>query len=152
MKIQINAQIVHISVIYVKFYLSVIIRIEQIVSTCKCPTGTYYQDALKKCSYCHYTSCFNFRNTIVGYLTCHSTLYKILKGLKCECKTGYYDFLNICQDCPTTVDISFNQCYKYFNNNQIWHNIAWDICDFEFQLIAGVCQPICGDLEKKGHE
>ncbi|CAD8075018.1 unnamed protein product [Paramecium sonneborni] len=69
-----------------------------------------------------------------------------------QCKPGYHDFLNFCQDCPTAVDISFIQCYKYCNNNQIQHNIAWDIYDFGFQLIAGVCQPICGDLEKKGHD
>lgn len=31
-----------------------------------------------------------------GCLTCDTTLNRALKGLKCECSTGYYDNSNVC--------------------------------------------------------
>ncbi|CAD8121341.1 unnamed protein product [Paramecium sonneborni] len=131
---------------------SAIARIEQIESTCKCPTKTYYSDALQKCSDCYYSCQTCFSSTIDGCLSCDPSQNRILKGLICECASGYYDVLNICTECPTALDTNQNQCYKQCNNNQIWHTITCDTCASGFELKVGQCYPICGDLQITGYE
>ncbi|CAK74202.1 unnamed protein product (macronuclear) [Paramecium tetraurelia] len=130
-----------------------ITNIEKVGSTCRCPAGSYYQDATRNCLFCHSSCLTCFRTTIDGCLTCNSTLNRLLKGLKCVCAPGYYEQSNFCTNCPITEDPSLSECYKLCNNNQlIWHTITCSSCDTGFQLVSGECQPICGDLQIKGYE
>ncbi|CAD8053261.1 unnamed protein product [Paramecium primaurelia] len=130
-----------------------IVNIEKVGSTCRCPTGSSYQEEIKTCSSCHPSCLSCFRTTIDGCLTCDLSLNRILKGLKCVCAPGYYELSNICTNCPNSEDTSLSQCYKQCNNNQqIWHTNTCTSCDSGFNLVYGECQPICGDSQIKGYE
>ncbi|CAD8198419.1 unnamed protein product [Paramecium octaurelia] len=130
-----------------------IVNIENVGLICRCPTGSYYQDSIQTCSYCHSSCQICFRFGINGCLACDSSLNRILKGLSCDCIPGYYELNNICTNCPIIEDDSISQCYKLCNNDSyIWHTLTCNSCDLGFQLLQGVCEPICGDLQIKGYE
>ncbi|CAK83698.1 unnamed protein product (macronuclear) [Paramecium tetraurelia] len=130
-----------------------IVNIEYVGSTCRCPAGYSYKDATKTCDSCHPQCQTCFRTKIDGCLTCDPASNRILKGLNCVCKPGYYENNTNCTSCPTIETPSLSQCYKICINNQlIWHTATCSSCDTGFQLVSGQCQPICGDLQKKGYE
>ncbi|CAD8067344.1 unnamed protein product [Paramecium sonneborni] len=128
-------------------------NIQLINSTCKCPNNSFYDSSSNRCTFCNQNCLTCFNDRVDGCLTCDSQLNKQIKGLKCECKSGYYLLDNICIQCPINIDVQLLQCYKYCNNGEmIWHNTLCENCGQGFNLISNECIPICGDLQIVGYE
>ncbi|CAD8189435.1 unnamed protein product [Paramecium pentaurelia] len=128
-------------------------NIEIVGSTCRCPSGLFYNAVSKSCSQCHSSCQTCFQGTFDSCLSCDTSLNRILKGLQCVCSPGYYELNSICTNCPDIEDILLSTCYKLCTNNQqLWHTITCNSCDEGFHLIYGECQPICGDLQIYGYE
>ncbi|CAD8123717.1 unnamed protein product [Paramecium sonneborni] len=121
--------------------------------TCQCTSGTSYDLSSNSCTACHSTCLTCFNTKINGCLSCDLTKNRILKGLKCSCKPGYYEQSNSCLSCPTTKNSSLTQCFKLcLNNTLIWHSVTCESCDPGFKLVLGECMPVCGDFQIVGYE
>ncbi|CAD8123586.1 unnamed protein product [Paramecium sonneborni] len=121
--------------------------------TCQCTSGTSYDESSNSCMACHSSCLTCFNKKINGCLSCDLTKNRILKGLQCWCKPGYYEQNNSCLSCPITENQALTQCFKLcLNNSFIWHSVTCQSCDPGFKLVHGECMPVCGDFQRVGYE
>ncbi|CAD8080928.1 unnamed protein product [Paramecium primaurelia] len=104
-----------------------IVKIEYLGSTCKCPLGLFFKAVTNSCFLC-YSSCQNFfQVTVDSFVSCETSLNRILKGLQCVCAVSYYEYKQYVYKYLNyysfTEDILLSTCYKLCTNNeQLWHN------------------------------